>query len=596
MAKKFRLQNVQEKLKKDTYYRLDFVTSLDLTKSYQTDSCFTTLLVNFAEYSQEYQDIKKIKSLTSIERFKNNINDKKIILDTVVLPEDITNIFFLKPGTIWRNGALIWEPDTLVNIEVNQASKTLTDFKTEKGSQAFPYIKNNLYSNLLKFPNSFVDGRKATIFISAMEVIRYYYSGSRYFTSELFNGGMEANQIKSAFLYKQSFDQQNKNVYIWLKRKCYDSDAIMLARAVACKEAHNSMRLIYSSLINRIDSYERKTSRILPSCCPRADLPFLGSTEMEVHGQWLPPNSNNEFAYLLRSIESCNHKLPFDSLELESVDSYASSGRSSSKQLQPQIQTKVYKDAKSNVPIFTEGQKPTEKIEPQELDFYKDRFPYLSEIKISKISKTSDKDMETYKQRERKESSTDKASSQKGNYSLNNVLEPWEIITKNDESIAISKRLDLTAQTIENIANVLHLTIKPLPVNAVDNSLPYGYYEFRRPSNKSIAYTWTSLGKRNRKALFAVVKSSQSVIYLLDIEGKNNLAYSLYIFSDATYSSIENIAERFLQDIADKSAKNIIKDVFYKYFNRVNSLKHTTNNDDSFADRLQKTIEETLAN
>ncbi|ORU94451.1 MAG: hypothetical protein A6F70_08800 [Cycloclasticus sp. symbiont of Bathymodiolus heckerae] len=60
MTNKFILKNVRERLKKDTYYRLDIVTGIDLTNDYRVDQTFTTLRVNFCEYSPEYQNLKKL--------------------------------------------------------------------------------------------------------------------------------------------------------------------------------------------------------------------------------------------------------------------------------------------------------------------------------------------------------------------------------------------------------------------------------------------------------------------------------------------------------------------------------------------------------
>lgn len=333
MASKFILKNVEKSLKKDTYYRLDFVRGVDLTSSYSSDKLFKTILINFCEYSADYQDIVKIKSLPIRDRFKNTIKGNRVIVETVSLPEDVTNQFFLKPGSVWRNGALIWEPSDSLNIQINQNQSSITSFKKESATEKFPFIQNSAYSNLIKYPGSIVEGTAVTVLIPVMEVIRYYFSGSRYFTTMLFNGGMESDQIKSAFLYKRDFNAEELNVYLWLRRKCHDSDAILLARAIADKNALYAMRLIYSSLVDIVAYYERNNWQ-LEHCCPKTNLPFSDATDMEVQGQWLPPNEDHKYStFLVRTIEKCHHLLPFDSIELESVDSYRSSNENSRRAL-----------------------------------------------------------------------------------------------------------------------------------------------------------------------------------------------------------------------------------------------------------------------
>lgn len=599
MANQFSLKNLTECLKKDTYYRLDYVTGLDLAGNYQADKKFTTMLVNFCEYSPEYQDINRIKSLSNKDRFKNLINREKIIVTTVVVPEDITNCFFLKPGSVWRNGALVWEPSDSLNIEINQVHKIETNFKNEFNEserKKHPFLRDKAYSNLIKFPNSIVNSSVVTVLMPAMEVIRYYYSGSRYFTTQLFNGGMEDDdQFQSAFVYKHRFNQDNKSIYIWLRRKCYDSDAVLLARAIADTDARNAMRLIYSSLIRVVAKYERETWDPLKKCCPKTHLPFGDTTEMEVQGQWLWPNENGEFTtYLVRAIDRCNHSFPFESIEIESVDSSASSGKKSSA-LKPQMRNIIDRgDEDRHHLTLTQGQEPNESFKAQELEFYIERFSPLSEIEIFKVKRTSEKDMETYQKNEAADSLSDEGSTQTGNYQENNNLEPWEIMARDAESIPISERLNLTAETVKSISRSSGFSVIPLPADTLDSSQPYGFYEFKKPYGKPANYKWSYIGNRSRKALFLEVGSHQNTIYLLEIEGNHKSGYSLYLLSQLKVADIKCIAESFLQSIADKSGNGIIAGVFSKYFTIVTSLKHITNSDDSFSDRLLRTLNDAL--
>jgi hypothetical protein len=595
MVSKFVLKNAEKSLKKDTYYRLDFVRGIDLTSSYSSDKIFKTILINFCEYSSEYQNIEKIKSIPIRDRFKNSVKGTKIIVQTVSLPEDITNLVVLKPSSVWRNGALAWEPSDSLNIEIKQNEKTITNFKKESDTEKFPFIKNNNYSNLIKFPGSTVDGATVTVLIPVMEVIRYYFSGSRYFTTMLFNGGMEADQIKSAFIYKSDFNAEELSVYVWLRRKCRDSDAILLARAIADEDARDAMRLIYSSLVDVVALYERKNWQ-LEECCPKTNLPFLDAAEMEVQGQWLPPNEKGKYTtYLVRTIEKCNHALPFDSIEIESVDSYRSSNKDSTKS--PISRKKINRDDTNHIPTLTADEQPNGGIAVQELEFYSERFNHLYDVHITKVTKSSENEQQAFIKTEEKEPGSDDGSTQLSNYQQDNNLEPWEIRAKNRDSapIPINERLSLTAKVIYSIEQETEgLFITALPENMLDGAFPYGLYGFKMPEGKSSNYTWSFVGDRRRKALFVLVEYNQQHVYFLEIEGRNDSGFSLYILSGPRFNQAEFDAGDFLQSIAEKSGNGIISGVFNKHFTEVISLKHTTNSDDSFADRLARTLKGAL--
>ncbi|ORU94452.1 MAG: hypothetical protein A6F70_08805 [Cycloclasticus sp. symbiont of Bathymodiolus heckerae] len=400
---------------------------------------------------------------------------------------------------------------------------------------------------------------------------------------------MESDQIKSAFVYKSTFDKEQLNVYIWLRRKCYDSDAILLARAIANTRTMNSMRLIYSSLISVISLYTQKKWQIT-QCCPKADFPFYDNSELEVQGQWLPPNDQGEFTtYLVRTIEKCSHNFPFKSLEIESVESYNSNGKASSKVTPYPTQTIVREDGEHK-PVLTEGEQPSESIEAQELAFYTERFNHLSEIHISKVSKSSEKEQKKYALNEEINPETDEGSTQTGNHQQNNQIEAWEIAIKDSESIPISERLNVTSEAIKSIEKRSNsLSVVALPFNKLDTAKPYGFYEFKAPPRKPSNYTWPYIGNRKRKALFLELQSGQRTIYILEIEGKRGAGHSLYLLSHSNINNFAANAESFLQRIAERSGNGIKHGVFNKIFT-VSSLKHTTNKEDSFTDRLIRAI------
>ena len=124
----------------------------------------------------------------------------------------------------------------------------------------------------------------------------------------------------------------------------------------------------------------------------------------------------------------------------------------------------------------------------------------------------------------------------------------------------------------------------------LDGALPYGLYSFERPAGKSGRYEWNEIGERSRKALFlAITNEMGQTVYLLEIEGKGDVGYSLFLFRAANEGFSESHDARSIMfKIADESGAKI-KDEILKEF-VVTSMKHTESENDSFDERLHRAI------
>jgi hypothetical protein len=438
-------------------------------------------------------------------------------------------------------------------------------------------------------PGSNTNGHPVTVFIPAMEVIRYYFTGSRYFTTTLFNGGMESEQIQSSFIHKSKFNKEELSVYIWLRRKCFDSDAVLLARAIADKAALDAMRMIYSSLINVIDLYSRN-DWTLEHCCPKTKLPFDDNSVIYVQGQPLVQNSEGRITtYLVRTIDRCSHALPFKSIQIESADSYSSNEEQPS-QLKITKKKKIVNNQNPSNPILTEGQLPNEKYGAQELEFSTQRFAGFYDVRINKVNKSSENDLRRFTKYERINLNTDQGATQIGNFHDGNRLPPWETVVKQDDTGSISQRLLLTSTVIKKFnENNKSVVVTALPENLIDNSYPYGLYSFDRPSGKTAHYNWSNIENRKRRALFLEIKNKKDSVFLLEIESDKSATYSLYVLVNDNELNFLDKAKSFLQEIAEKSGSKIIGTVFKKYFT-VKSLRHATTDEEGFETRLHTVL------
>ncbi|QBZ82171.1 hypothetical protein GHNINEIG_00195 [Hydrogenovibrio crunogenus] len=588
MAEKFKLKNFAEQCEPDKFYRLDILRGVSFDEAYDPSMPFRTLIVNFSLYKPFYQSLEEIKAIPAKDIFKSF----QVENDVLELKVDVTNQIFLKPGTVWKNGSPVWEPSEFFNVSINQSqSKFVTLSSEKKSGTKMPFIQNGLGVQFVKYPNSKINGNTVDILIPTTEIIRYYFSGSTYFTQQLFNGALksfEYYQQANKLFYDFNFDKTTKTVYIWLKRHCYDSDAVLIARALADSEAMKAMSYIYASLTNTKKNFN------FTEACPRTNLPFSDGTDMEVLGQWLPPRDGEEefTTFIVRTIEKCEHSFPFHRVEIESLDSYKSSGAIDNESSPKPSYKKERKD-NSEQPELTQDEKPTNGIEAEELEFYQQRFSHLHGDMITKVKKVSEKEkVRRFKEEEDATDSND-GSSLPGDYSKDNNLQAWQNRINDAEPIPISDRITSVSNAVSIILNKRQdLSAQELPVGCTDYSSPFRLYDFERPKGKSGNYSWDTVVGRQRKALFLAISNQKGqTVYLLEIEGKEKVGFSLFLFGGYQGRNLDesNGARSLLFQIANNSGNGIASKVLND-FEFISSLKHIATDDDSFVDRVHRAI------
>ncbi|MDR9498377.1 MAG: hypothetical protein RI556_04310 [Hydrogenovibrio sp.] len=604
----FILQELANKCQRDKYYRLELTPVVDLSGDHDPSMPFQTIKVIFSQYKPEYQTLEAIKNI----RTKNRLKPFPVEYPGVVIKADVTNQVFLKPGTVWKNGKCVWEPSDAINISIEDATTIDTSYaswlttrdKKKKGLM-LPFVQGADKVTLVEYPMSMAEGREISVLIPTTEIIRYYFSGSTYFTRELFNGALdgfnrqsdagalshqERTEIARKLFYDFDYDPIKQSVYVWLKRHCYDSDAVMIARALAEPDAMKAMTYIYSSLT--LEKAKDDPSEV----CPRSKLPFTDRTDMEVQGQWLQPKEGeNVFThFLVRTIESCSHTLPFKKIDIESADSYgANNGKTQAKP--SDVPRKKGKDH-GTPPELTQGQKPTKDVDPKELDFMMQRFSQLDDVEINKVKKVSDPDKEAKYQREEEVETSNEGSTLPGDYKDDNNVQPWQNRIVDAEPIPISNRLKEVSDAVQSILDRRpDLSAVALPPNATDGRFPFGYCRFERPMNKGAGYNWNAVGDRDRRALLLLITNDQGKSAgLLEIESREGKTYSLYVFKGHRLASDHyREAKRVIADIAWNSGNRIASDVLFG--TEALSLKHITSGSDSFGERIERALNVVLS-
>lgn len=593
MPNSFTLNELLKRGQKDSFYRLDIVRGVSFESAYDSSMPFQTLIVNFSRYSDEYQSLDNIKTIPAKDVFKLKQIDIEANLSIKV---DVTNQIFLKPGTVWRNGSPVWESSELTNVILNQEEVRIVSLSNEKKNGTnMPFIHNGLGIQFLRFPNSMVNGKTVTVLIPTTEVIRYYFSGSTYFTKELFNGALKdfkASKQANRLFFKYEHDKTDESVYIWLKRHCYDSDAFMIARALSDDVAMNAMSYVYGSLVYAKRNFKDKNGQVISEYCPKTNMPFVGETNLEVLGQWLPPKEGEETftTYMIRTIESCDHPLPFKKIQIESVDSFKSTDNLNDAKAKPSKPRRQQGTDEQGQPTqLTQGEKPTNKIAPEELKFMMQRFSHFDESLIEKIDRASDKDKQRYYQEEIS-STSPLGSTLPGDYKKDNALQPWNIRAISSDVIPIAERIDTVSSTVTKILEKhKNWSAKALPAGFVDDTIPFGLYSFERPANKSSNYVWNMIGSRQRKALLiAISNQTDKQVWLLEIEGKAAVSYSLFLFGVSSEVNTSDFDRKLMFDIAISSGSKIKEGALKGV--TVITMKHTESENDSFEDRLERAI------
>lgn len=146
------------------------------------------------------------------------------------------------------------------------------------------------------------------LIVPCIELIRFYFGSSGNLLKRLFTNPLNTNSLWT----HREFNRKTRHLHLVLAERISGISASDVGRIAASKFAWRSAAGIYSS--------SQKASIQGIPVYPYTGFPFEGSTDLIVHGKWLPFGENAERTFLAYRIRSCSHPFPFRSLSYEAAD------------------------------------------------------------------------------------------------------------------------------------------------------------------------------------------------------------------------------------------------------------------------------------
>lgn len=494
---------------------------------------------------------------------------------------DAGSLFLLKPGTIWEAQdentiSRTFCPSEKSRITINTGFSADKKFKDLEVEADFKYPKS---VSLIRFQKAKVYDEEVTVLIPHTEVARHYYAHSTYFISRVFS---EDGIRETAELCESSDDETNHCRVKLNSRHYLNSDIPHIARILMNDTALNAVNEIYSYAYNYY-KYYKNNDYLLYDLPLKTHLPFTGEAELDVIGHYLS-NANNQKIFLVRQIQVCHKKLPFDSLSYISAENYLQRDRDEYKIQRRSEQQDLGED---DVAVLV-GINPNNNQNELRVALNQDvRFAQLDEVDVDKefLVKDDGNNIGYLSVTDQLETAIKQGAIALGNYVRNNPVHPivFDVNNGNDRTI---KSLEEVSEIFAEL-NDKHESwqINAMPIGFVDESTPYGYFEF-------VNSKWSQLNGCRRKGIFLRVSTPNNTMYFLDIEPtvKNNQIkrYSIHCCSTARRYIDNECVKDLLREISLDSGK-LIKTKLERCFGSVSRLKHT-DNDGSLKKRIEKMI------
>ncbi|MGB3111309.1 MAG: hypothetical protein WBB40_12085 [Psychrobacter alimentarius] len=514
----------------------------------------------------------------------------------IIVDIRVEYLYLLSAGSIWKaldskSIKKVFEPKAseIIEIGVERTKVSQGDVYEALGSSAkFNPLNRNNRLSLLSISDCTVKDEEVTVLIPHSEIIRHYFSASKYFISKLF----EEDKITELAELIGSVSDNYDTCSIKLNSRYFlDSDVPFIARALMDKTVLSAMRLIYSRANNALKHSEREGYYHQLKGLPlETNLPFEDKAKLDVIGYYLNIEDSEQKFFLVRKIQTCYHPWPFEKLNIISAETFKNSEEKELKSTVSKEQESVEEDqvelSAGNRPSANE----TELV--IELD-QSGRFPFLETLSVQK---KRDQDgiedpiynvvgikqvIQIQKDRDLKQGSLGQE-----NHISNNTINPVQITPEKVESKV--KSFDEISKIFYEIESENdNWTIIALPPNQIDNTHPYGLFSFEGTK-------WSQAYDRNRKGLLLRVEiRNGGMLYFLDIEPYKKTRFSLFLFADSKTDMNEITLAHIINNISENSGKGI-KSILESKFNIVKTLKHTSSSNKPIENRIIGKVDEII--
>lgn len=225
--------------------------------------------------------------------------------------------FQFSPGSVIRDGRIIWTPNSPTIREVLNISQEKTQFisagaPTNNNGRTHYLIPANIYklgiaagSQLLAIER---DGDPYSILIPTMELLRFYYSGSSKLNQAIFSSKLtDLNELVN--VKESHFDKSTRHLNICLRQDYPNEDAAMIGHWFCDRYAYKQVLNVWNALIK---FQHNKQLAYLPL---NIGFPFIGETTIAAQGIELPtPENYEKKRKLILTLMQCTHPRPFDSI------------------------------------------------------------------------------------------------------------------------------------------------------------------------------------------------------------------------------------------------------------------------------------------
>jgi len=583
----------------DSYFTNEALYRLEAIENISKHEPFEFLRVKFFKL-HETVSINKLKSYESTGNYNRYFASigKTLNARLIIVEVRVEYLYLMSAGSIWKakgSKAIenVFEPTTSETIEIGiERNRCIQKdvYKSLNNSTKFNPLNLNNKLPLLAISDSYVEGKNTTVLIPYSEIIRHYFSASKYFISKLF----EEDWIKDLAKLIGSVEDNRETCSIKLNSRHFlDSDVPFIARALLDKTTLFAMRSIHGRANNALNhSEENDYFHSLTGLPLETTLPFEDKTKLDVIGHYLNIEGSEDRFFLVRKIQTCHHSWPFKRLNIISAETFKDRKREEYEVRVSKEQAKVEEDQVE----LTAGDRPsankTELI--IELD-QSERFPFLTTLPVQKKREQDGKEKTVYdvigisqvtlKDKE----AINKGSLGQENYTRNNPINPAQITPE---------RAPSEIKSLNEISEIFHgiesanenWNVTALPLNHTDNTHPYGLFDFEGTK-------WSEIKDydRNRKGLLLRVEiRDKIVLYCLDIEPYKRTTFSLFLFTGPTSDTNEMDLAGIMNTISEKKGKGI-KTILESRFEVVETLKHISYINNPIEDRIINKINEIIA-
>lgn len=221
------------------------------------------------------------------------------------------SLLFLRIGDVWHQGRpvemipqdcevfrdLVINPSTVTIIKAGHSvdDHFLLPFSEHAGHRA------HTHAYCLA-----VAAGASTLVIPCVELIRFYFGSSSWLLHQLLTGPFQTEKL----WHEMHFDPATQHLHLKLAAWANKATAADLGRIALSDQARRAAAIIYSSCLRASSQGEK--------VYPYMGLPFMGTTALGAHGQWLSYDGQPNRTFLVYRLVSCSHPFPFKSITYES--------------------------------------------------------------------------------------------------------------------------------------------------------------------------------------------------------------------------------------------------------------------------------------